>query len=429
MQKLLRWYESRPFLALTATFVTWKLLLLAIAFTAPGVGYDTCSSLLDDYGQLDYLETPRRLRNILKLVRWDAIYFTALAHRGHYFEQEWAFGKGISTLVSLIAGKSSTFLSKVYTAVTLSHASHYVSVMILYDLAKLVFTGPNIKKQDVIKRACVAASLHILSPGGLFLSAPNAESTFSLFNMCGFWLYAKAYQLRSLRNKAAYMALTVAAGVSFGAACIIRGNGILSGIPFLIDAVVFAWQLVKSADLVHAQDIILRLGVTILAGLCVGGGFLLPQVLAYQEYCSNRLPRQAWCDKTFPFIFSYVQSHYWYNGFLRYWTMSNIPLFLLAAPCLRLLLRSSMDAVFKQMPQNDQGLVLRLAVPQLVLAVLAFFNMHVQIITRLSSGYPLWYLWLAQEMRSDETASYWVQFMVIYGMVQGGLYASFLPPA
>lgn len=429
MQKLLLLYENQPWLALTTTFIAWKLLLLAIAFTAPGPGYDTCSSLLDSQDQLRYLETSHTLSNILKLVRWDAIYFTALAHRGHYFEQEWAFGKGISTLVSLIAGRESTFLGKVYAAVALSHVSHYISVLVLFELTKLACSGPKARKEDVTKLACVAASLHIISPGGLFLSAPNAESTFSMFNMCGFWLYAMAYQRRSLPDMAAYISFTVAAGISFGIACIMRGNGLLSGIPFLLDAIIFSWQLVRNADMTHLREVLPRLAATVFAGLCVAGGLLLPQVLAYQEYCTNRTVRTPWCENTLPLIFSYVQSHYWNNGFLRYWTVSNIPLFLLAAPCIRILSRSGTDAVLEQMSQNDNGLMLRLALPQLALTVLGFFTMHVQIITRLASGYPLWYIWLAQQMRLGESASYWVHFMVIYGMVQGGLFASFLPPA
>jgi GPI mannosyltransferase 2 len=116
----------------------------------------------------------------------------------------------------------------------------------------------------------------------------------------------------------------------------------------------------------------------------------------------------------------------------------------------------------------------RLAVPQLLLAVAAFTSFHVQIITRLSSGYPLWYLHIAQailgfverlrtssapnrsgspvsvtkpsaeaesEVSEDSSANpairafVWMRpelitrFMIMYALIQGSLFASFLPPA
>jgi phosphatidylinositol glycan class V len=158
-------------------------------------------------------------------------------------------------------------------------------------------------------------------------------------------------------------------------------------------------------------------------------------------------------------------------GFLKYWTVSNIPLFMLATPMLCLLTRSAWLAlsgqcsspsteatVTKKKPKNSvepytkaqlhrDALLVRLALPQLALAASALTSFHVQIVTRLSSGYPLWYLVLANEVLSTSSkksglssrslldfdtqrlAKWTVRWMVIYGLVQGTLFASFLPPA
>lgn len=74
-----------------------------------------------------------------------------------------------------------------------------------------------------------------------------------------------------------------------------------------------------------------------------------------------------------------------------------------------------------------------LAVPQLALAVLAITTYHVQIITRISSGYPLWYVWLALAnslgFERPQLLRVVVGWMVLYAMIQAGLYATFLPPA
>jgi phosphatidylinositol glycan class V len=153
-------------------------------------------------------------------------------------------------------------------------------------------------------------------------------------------------------------------------------------------------------------------------------------------------------------------------GIFRYWTISNLPLFLLAAPMLYILLNSGVWAWNGDIRHRDsdpaqiQGgggvarphissvdlqsnvapvIAFRYAVPQIILAVLAFTTYHVQVITRISSGYPVWYWWLASLILEDCNTTYMGMnlnpakmitiWMVIYAVVQGGLFADFLPPA
>lgn len=82
---------------------------------------------------------------------------------------------------------------------------------------------------------------------------------------------------------------------------------------------------------------------------------------------------------------------------------------------------------------------MRFALPQLALTALAMSTFHVQIITRISSGYMVWYWWLASAVVADSKLALGdcifslpklgVRWMVIYGLVQAGLFSSFLPPA
>lgn len=79
---------------------------------------------------------------------------------------------------------------------------------------------------------------------------------------------------------------------------------------------------------------------------------------------------------------------------------------------------------------HQRALVSRLAVPQMVLAGLAITNYHVQIITRLLSGYPWVYIWLAEQVCTGwRLAAASVRFFMLYGLIQAALFASFLPPA
>jgi len=140
-------------------------------------------------------------------------------------------------------------------------------------------------------------------------------------------------------------------------------------------------------------------------------------------------------------------------GLFRYWTVSNLPLFLLAAPILWLLLTSSTTAlhtgiqelrnrshsVARQRPTLMAFSLPEIALPQFVLAVTALTNFHVQIVNRIASGYPTWYLTTAQWLVDSHHISsipgpplkveWVVRGIIMYALVQGILYANFLPPA
>jgi|SRR4051812_12544272 phosphatidylinositol glycan class V len=82
-------------------------------------------------------------------------------------------------------------------------------------------------------------------------------------------------------------------------------------------------------------------------------------------------------------------------------------------------------------PAVVQVQVLRnLAVSQLALTTLTLTTAHVQIITRLASAYPVWLWYLASSCKESSLfGKTFVSFMMMYGLIQAGLFASFLPPA
>ena len=89
--------------------------------------------------------------------------------------------------------------------------------------------------------------------------------------------------------------------------------------------------------------------------------------------------------------------------------------------------------------RRQKKLLVQLSMPQIVLATLALTTYHVQIITRLSSGYMVWYWWVASLLvEQGGTTSRQGKFsvmglivfwMVSYALIQASLFASFLPPA
>jgi phosphatidylinositol glycan class V len=337
-------------------------------------------------------------------------------------------------------------------------------VLVLYRLTRDIVPARRATQQRI---AFTAASLHVLSPAGLFLSAPYGESAFALANFAGMLCYVTARRRRA-RGCGGVRAAgwDLAAGFLFGTASLIRSNGLLSGLVFAWDAVVHVSGL-GSILRQRRWASLLQFAVTVLSGSFVAIGYALPQFEAYMRYCTGDVVR-PWCGNWIPSVYSFVQSHYWNVGFLRYWTLSNLPLFALALPMIVVLVATSLVVLDGRQHRQFLGLITaderdsseskdvslhdedvfwdtmrRFALPQAVLAILAVTSFHVQIINRISSGYPIWYIVLAIAIHAPRTnkvhrgvmgsllanAGWLVRASVMYAIVQGGLYASFMPPA
>lgn len=357
---------------------------------------------------------------------------------------------------------ASAIASHALAGILVSHISHFLAVIALYNLTHELIPCSHRRKRQI---AFTAACLHIFSPGGLFLSAPNGESAFAVFNFWGMSSYVTAYKSPRNRNGAFQSAIyMIMAGVAFGTASMVRSNGLLSGAILAWDSIVYLPRLPAIINHRTGHELV-RLGGILVGGLIIAISYALPQLDAYTEYCTGGKTR-PWCENTVPSIYTWVQSRYWGVGFLKYWTLSNSPLFAIAAPMILVLLGTGGVALYKanlvdalhkiNLRDSSAGSVTpgqvsvfthvmaRFAVPQLLLAVLATTSFHVQIINRISTGYPVWYMVLAIAIHSrqpDEKPgtgflgwlsanSQWImRAAVMYALIQGGLYASFLPPA
>ncbi|KAF1998305.1 glycosyltransferase family 76 protein [Amniculicola lignicola CBS 123094] len=462
-----KYWRNRLFLA----FAAWKAILLLLAAFVPGPGYDSSALILVTSSQsrhVDFQSFPVKDRLALSLFRWDALYFVKSAERDYIYEQEWAFSWAFARLLRFAsrylsqgelgsASEAVRLRSLILTGFWISTLCHFLSVLVLFNFANII-----LRNHRAGRTAFIACVLHILSPAGLFLSAPYAESLFSLTNFLGMFLYARARstERETQRWSIAQDALSLSSGLMFGFASSIRSNGLLSGIIFLFDVAELAPRIVTLR--LHRRET-RRIIVTCIAGVLTAVGFISPQFLAYKEYCGlgpSGSGWRPWCERRIPSIYSWVQSQYWNVGFLRYWNLSNLPLFLIAVPILWLLFKTSVT-VLRSIPAHHtlsdvsvppsrgrakvQASTLgylelpHLALPQLILGVLATTNFHVQIINRISSGYPIWYIviasWIVESAGSQKKGNFpvplqWVvRGMAMYALIQGMLFANFLPPA
>lgn len=185
--------------------------------------------------------------------------------------------------------------------------AHFLSVLLMFYLVDNLFATQSEKSSAV---ALVAAVLHIISPAGIFLSAPYSESIFSAVSMLGLVFYLKSFEYRVHGNSLPRNGFIVTSGLLLGCATVLRSNGLFNGLLFLWDAAAVFVTIMGSGLTVRR---VLELASIATGGICIGLGFVLPQYLAYREYCLNDSgpPLRPWCVGTMPSIYAWVQSHYW----------------------------------------------------------------------------------------------------------------------
>ncbi|CCG81249.1 Putative uncharacterized protein [Taphrina deformans PYCC 5710] len=296
------------------------------------------------------------------LNHWDSVYFTHIGSKGYVFEQEFAFGPLMP------------YSCRWIPPILLGTLCHYIAVIMFYRVSLQTTGSERISK--------VATLLHIISPAGIFLCTGYTEPMYA----------ALTFAALSILHSHPYLAACL-----FGLSGLTRTTGIISALYFL-----------------PKRPEPLRMLKTAVYGGIVCLPWLSTQAYAYYLFCPDR----PWCTNSPPFIYSFVQDQYWNVGFGRYFTLSNLPLFVLSAP-MYLLCFLSLDFSL-------------LSVQQGLLTFITFTSAHAQIITRMSSAFPRIYLYLAQMLLQDERRGIWshvVVFFVLYGMIQAVLFGAFLPPA
>ena len=196
----------------------------------------------------------------------------------------------------------------------------------------------------------------------------------------------------------------------------------------------------------------------------VACGFLLPQYIAYNDFAleltSSQEPGvferyQAFMrlSKTttgkMSCMIGYLEAKGFRNcGILRYWTLSNLPLFLLATPMISVMVASGIWGLQHQSVEThlskgnksekhsiqnvaDFPILRNLAVSQLLLTLPTFTTAHLQIISRLSSAYPVWMWFESQSLVGGKSSlgKITIRISIMYGLMQGRDFASFLTPA
>ncbi|KAF9517551.1 glycosyltransferase family 76 protein [Hydnum rufescens UP504] len=363
-------------------------------------------------------------------LRWDAFHFTHIAQRGYVFEYEFAFFPGVPIIMrsmaefgavlglarwSLVPNLSQLIIGGALAAMALD------SSMDLYSLT-LFHT-----KSAHFALLATLMSLIPSSPAVLMHGA-YSEPFFAFFSFKGMLFCTKQNWL--------------AAALCFAIATTFRANGLLL-------CGYLAWGIVVSPWLRENKIALKSFLFFVVMALISVVPFFLHQYYAYLSFCHNSSSRPEWCDRTVPFIYSYVQARYWDVGFLRYWEISQLPNFILGAPPLTLLIYTSSTHIFEagleivhrkekiqKLPSRLNFLsshtldILPYAIHALVLTLILLFASHTQIVLRLASSLPFTH-WAAAALfiEKPRIGRIWVAWSVIWGTMSCILWGVFLPPA
>ena len=225
----------------------------------------------------------------------------------------------------------------------------------------------------------------------------------------------------------------IISGALIGITSAIRPSAMLFAGLYSLHALALANNARQRGFLTNSNRFVLNIIVLGMATLLSCSGFAYLQYAAWTQFCAKSETTRPWCTNTIPSIYTYVQSEYWNVGFLRYWTMSQMPNFALAVPILWASTKSCLSTPFLTHGRERPYLIL-----QAIFTLLAITSMHVQIATRVMTCFPgiYWFLARSHTMGHQDAAksnTNWSHVLlpvfVIYASVQSILYGTFLPPA
>lgn len=215
----------------------------------------------------------------------------------------------LSMTVLCVSADASFGCSEALVGIIASHIFHFLSVLMLHQITLLV-SPATVQSEDPLM-AWLAAGLHIISPAGIFLSAPYAESVFSFLNFAGCLAYVKSVVSQAESKHAMANAAVSLSGIIFGLATTLRGNGLLSGLTLIYDAVTCLSSILHG---VETNSHLTRLLAVCIAGTLMACIAIIPQYVAYDEYCRSGGGLEVarpWCSYWIPSIYAWVQEEYW----------------------------------------------------------------------------------------------------------------------
>lgn len=399
-------------------FVLFKGIQLILVYFTP-CQFDTSSQIIiNNLGSSSYNSIITNILN--KLIVWDSVYFNDLFINPIRFEHQFVFCPGWIKFIKIFGqNKDINYYKFQLLSVLLSNIFHFISLIILYYLTNEIYGNGNGNG----KLSYYSSLLMIISPAGIFLTTNYSENFSNLLILLTIFIYFKAinfndvkqFSNKSIRSKSLYVLSGIICSIGFT----VRANSLFLGILYLLDLYHFLQNMKR-----NRKQGIIEIVYSLITGSLLFFTFLGTNLYHYMKFCPNR---GEWCNKMFPSLFQYAQDHYWNVGFLKYWTINNIPNFLLVLPVLSFNIYSIIYMI-QYLPKYRKLLPIIIINGLTLIGGIFFWN--IQILNRITSFSPLIYWTLADNLVKKK---YWVKYVIYYSimwsLIQTVLFAGFLPPA
>ncbi|WFD44164.1 ER membrane glycoprotein subunit of the GPI transamidase complex-like protein [Malassezia psittaci] len=379
-------------LRILAVSAAWRVVCLALLFVSAQLQqpFDTSGDIVQ-YTLAKSGNPAAWVSWAAPFVRWDTVYFVAAADYGYTHEQMLAFQPGIVGLIRLAdylhPGNGWNPTVAVLVATALANLAAWLGPLLLFYLVRMWSGNDGV--------AFRAALLSVLAPASTTaMSAPTPEPFFSVFSLLGYLALTSSSAILNGWKRPT-------AAICFAIATLFRANGLLLAGYLVWHA---AWQS-KPASF---SQFLLRL-VGVIPWLLVSvSPWILFQIWAYARLCTGGTI-SPWCTSRLPLAYSYIQSTYWDVGLFRYWTVSQLPNFILASPVLLAMAHAlqtftsrhsyrnlimTVAMPWKRMPLHaESSKVLPYVLHVMIMLMILLMASHVQIALRLCTpgGLPYGY--------------------------------------
>ncbi|GAA5863459.1 hypothetical protein JCM5353_001246, partial [Sporobolomyces roseus] len=250
-------------------------------------------------------------------VRWDTVYFLGIASEGYTQEQRLAFTPGLPMLLRggaellrwIRGAQEATLEDMVHIGMIATTLAATGAAVLLYKLT--------LELSSSRKHSFATSILFLLAPARAVLHAvPYTEPFAAYFTFAG--------MLAFVRHRNWFAAMIFAVGSTF------RAQGAMLGLGF------FGWRYILEKPFqknkISMQTLTSGVSKTTVLSLVSASPFFAFQAYAYREFCSSPDHLRPWCSSTSGFSYGWIQRHYWDVGPFRYWTLLQLPNFLLASP-------------------------------------------------------------------------------------------------
>lgn len=267
--------------------------------------------------------------------RWDSSRFLRIAETGYSSEESFAFLplypfciRIVSTVVQGFCPWIDVPYSLVIAGIIISNTAFVAAAISLYELGKLI-----LKDEHMAFRGAV---LFCLNPANVFMSTVYSESLYSFLSFSAMKLWADDRDYRLGDSK-----LHIMIGLFFFAS-LTRTNGV-------VHVGLFAWKLVaklasywnfgkRSSD----RSLLADICPFVLGCIACALPVILYDWFATQSVCFHRqhLPSEYVQDMVCSGsmvqcgIYRHIQAKHWHVGVFEYWSMKQVPNFMLAFPAL-----------------------------------------------------------------------------------------------